>query len=65
MSGEAGQRLKDLIEKAMDDLEITSSEYMEIMAAAGEDGFEDAGERALLGEFNALIGNGTIKRVPG
>jgi hypothetical protein len=65
MSGEAGQRLKDLIEKAMDDLEITSSEYMEIMAAAGEDGFEDDSEKALLGEFNALIGNGTIKRVPG
>jgi hypothetical protein len=55
----------ELIEKAMDDLEITSSEYMEIMAAAGEDSVEDDRERALLGEFNALISNGTIKKVPG
>ena len=65
MSGETGQRLMELIEKAMDDLEITSSEYMEIMAAAGKDSVEDDRERALLGEFNALISNGTIKRVPG
>lgn len=63
MSGESGKRLIELIEKAMDDLEITPSEYREIMAAAGEDHDEDRREQALLAEFHSMISNGTIKRV--
>ena len=63
MAGETGKRLLELIRKAMDDLEITPEEYSEIMAAAAEDSVEDAQEQALLGEFQAMIANGTIKRV--
>ena len=65
MSGESGKKLIELIEKAMDDLEITTAEYKEIMAAAGADHNEDAREQRLLGEFHSMISNGTIKRVPG
>ena len=63
MSGETGKRLIELIEKAMDDLEISTAEYKAIMAAAAEDHTEDAREQALLAEFHSMISNGTIKRV--
>ena len=64
-SGESGKRLIELIEKACDDLEITTSEYKEIMSAAGEDSLEDGQEKSLLSQFHQMISNGTIKRVPG
>ena len=57
--------LKELIERAMDDLEITTTEYNEILASAGDDNVEDNQEKALLNQFQQMIANGTIKRVPG
>ena len=63
MSGETGKRLIELIEAAMDDLEISTAEYKEIMAAAADDHTEDPREQALLAEFHSMISNGTIKRV--
>ena len=57
--------LKELIERAMDDLEITPAEYNEILAAAGDDMVEDSQEKALLNQFQQMIANGTIKRVAG
>ena len=65
MASESARRLKELIEKAMDDLEITAAEYSEILAAAGEDSFEDAQEKALLAQFQEMISDGTIRRVKG
>jgi hypothetical protein len=64
-SGESGKRLGELIKKACDDLEITTSEYKEIMSAAGEDSLEDGQEKSLLSQFHQMISNGTIKRIPG
>jgi len=63
MSGETGKTLIALIEKAMNDLEISTAEYKEIMAAAGADHTEDAREQALLAELHSMLSNGTIKRV--
>ena len=65
MASESARRLKELIEKAMDDLEITGTEYREILAAAGEDSFEDPQEKALLAQFQEMISDGTIRRVRG
>jgi len=62
---ESSRRLKELIEKAMEDLEISASEYQEILAAAGADSFEDPQERALLAQFQEMMSDGTIKRVRG
>ncbi len=64
-SGESGKRLIELIEKACDDLEITTSEYKAIMAAAGADSLEDEQEKSLLSQFHQMISNGAIKRIPG
>ena len=62
-SGKSGGRLIEIIQRAIDDLEVTPSEYNEIMAAAADDSHIDAQEQSLLKEFQAMLANGTIKRV--
>ena len=61
----SGQRLLERVKHAMEDLEITASEYRAIMDQAHADGHIDAQERAILAQFNQMINDGTIKRVPG
>ena len=56
-----GQKLSQVIEKAIKDSVITMAEYEEIMSVASKDGVIDAHEEALLRELNALIANKTIK----
>ena len=58
-------KLKELINQAVSDLEITPTEYQQIMDMAHEDGHIDKEEKALLEQFHQMIGNGTIKRVKG
>jgi uncharacterized protein YutE (UPF0331/DUF86 family) len=55
--------LKELINQAISDLEITPSEYQQIMDHAHEDGHIDKEEEALLAQFHAMLNNGTLKRV--
>jgi len=55
--------LKELINGAIQDLEITPEEYHQIMDYANEDGHLDKEEQALLTQFHAMLSNGTIKRV--
>jgi uncharacterized protein YutE (UPF0331/DUF86 family) len=57
--------LKEIINHAISDLEITPDEYNQIMEHAHKDGHVDKEEQALLAQFNELINNGTIKRVRG
>ncbi len=60
-----GKKLETLIKKAIEDLEITASEYEEIIAQANEDGQIDPDEARLLHELHQLISDGIVKRVPG
>jgi hydroxylamine reductase (hybrid-cluster protein) len=64
-STKEGMKLSELIRKAIDDLELTTSEYEEILRTAGEDSVIDAHEKQLLSQLQEMIANGTIKRVPG
>lgn len=57
--------LKELIKHAINDLEITPSEYQQIMDAAMDDGHLDKEEKSMLSQFHGMISNGTIKRVKG
>jgi uncharacterized membrane protein YebE (DUF533 family) len=57
--------LKELINAAISDLEVTPEEYQRIMDHAHDDGHLDKEERALLAQFHEMINNGTIKRVRG
>jgi uncharacterized membrane protein YebE (DUF533 family) len=58
-------KLCTLIKKAIDDLEMTTSEYQEIMAQANADGVIDEQERQLLAQLNTMLADGTVERVPG
>lgn len=57
--------LKQIINDAISDLEITPKEYDAIIHAAHEDGHLDKEEKALLAQFHDMLNNGTIKRVRG
>ena len=49
----------------MRDMEITPEEYNQIMECANDDSHIDNEEKALLAQFQQMLGNGTIKRVKG
>jgi len=61
-----GQKLADVIKKAIEDSVITFAEYQEIMSVASEDSVIDSHEKALLRELNEMIANRTLtlKRDP-
>jgi len=65
VKGDSGKRIADMIKKAMDDHQITTTEYEKIMMIADEDGVIDAQEKRQLAELQNMIENGTIKRVAG
>lgn len=65
ISGETGGRLKELIKKAIDDHELTYTEYGRILAMADADGVIDPQERNLLRQLQDMIADGSIKRIPG
>jgi hypothetical protein len=60
---ESAGDLKKLIKHAIEDLEVTPTEYQQIMDCAGADGHIDKEEAALLAQFQTMLANGTIKRV--
>ncbi len=57
--------LKDLINHAIRDLEITPKEFENIMNLSQNDSILDKEEKALLSQFNQMLSNGTITRVRG
>lgn len=64
-STKEGMKLAELIKRAIDDLELTTSEYEKILAEANKDGVVDAHEKRLLSQLQEMLANGTVKRVPG
>lgn len=64
MKATQGEELSKLIKKAISDLKITMSEYDEILAQVYADGRVDPEEQNLLDQLNAMIADGTVKRVP-
>ena len=65
MHTDEGHKLEKLIKKAIADLELTTSEYEEILAQAHADGQTDPDEANLLHQLQQLIADGAVKRVPG
>ncbi|MBF0235983.1 MAG: hypothetical protein HQK65_23560 [Desulfamplus sp.] len=61
----SASNLKELINHAIQDLEVTPDEYNKIMDCAHDDGHIDKEEKALLSQFQQMLSNGTIKRVKG
>lgn len=57
-------KLAEMIKKAINDHQITNSEYETILSLADEDGHLDAQEKRLMAELNEMISNKTVKRIP-
>lgn len=64
VSGETGGKLAAMIKKAIDDGELTNTEYDMILALADADGVIDAQEKRLLSQLQELLANKTVVRVP-
>lgn len=62
---QSASNLKELINEAIRDMEITPDEYNKIMECAHDDSHIDKEEKALLSQFQQMLSNGTIKRVKG
>lgn len=60
---ENADRLKQLIEKAIEDHKITRDEYDMIINMATEDGNVDPQEKALLAELHDMIESKMVKMV--
>ncbi len=58
-------KLKELINHAIRDLEVTPQEYQNIMDLAQNDSILDNEEKALLAQFHQMLSNGTLTRVRG
>lgn len=59
----SAEKLKQMIDKAIEDHEITILEYEKILHLASEDHRIDAQERALLQSLQDMIESGAVKRV--
>jgi len=54
-------RLREIIEKAIEDHVITHEEYDQIINMATEDGHIDPHEQALLAELQRMLQDGSVK----
>jgi regulatory protein YycI of two-component signal transduction system YycFG len=61
---ESAERLKMMIEKAIEDHSITRAEMDGILAIASEDGHIDRYEQSMLTQLQEMIENKTVKIVP-
>jgi len=61
---DSANRLREMIEKAIQDQKITREEYDMIIHLATEDGHIDRQEQALLAELQDMIENKIVKYAP-
>ncbi|MBN1987481.1 MAG: hypothetical protein JW761_14315 [Prolixibacteraceae bacterium] len=60
---DSSMRLREMIEKAIEDHKITREEYDQIIHIATEDGHIDRQEQALLSELQQMIEDRMVKFV--
>ncbi len=65
MLSKEAAKLKEMIDKAIEDHELTTMEYEKILALANADMKIDPQERQLLAQLHELVNSGAVKRVPG
>jgi hypothetical protein len=63
MTSQSAQKLRDMIEKAIEDQKLTRAEYDMILHIATEDGFIDRDEQVLLSQLQDMIENKFVKIV--
>jgi hypothetical protein len=65
MLSKEAAKLKEMIDKAIEDHQLTTMEYEKILALANADMKIDPQERQLLAQLHELVNSGAVKRVPG
>jgi len=65
MLSKEAAKLKEMIDRAIEDHELTTIEYEKILMLANADMKIDAQERQLLAQLHELLNSGAVKRVPG
>ena len=60
---ESAAKLRDMINKAIDDEKITRAEMNNIIALANEDGHIDSQERALLNQLQTMIEEKVVRYI--
>jgi len=60
----SAQKLRKMVEKAIEDHTITRAEYESIIHVALEDAQIDSQERALIRELQDMIDDKTVRLVP-
>lgn len=63
-ASESAARLKEMIEKAIEDHLVTRAEFDAIMHIATEDGHIDTQEQALLEQLQDMIESKQVKIIP-
>jgi len=63
-SRETGRKLAKLMKKAIDDCELTNSEYDQITAQVDQDAVVDNEERRLLRQLQEMIANEQSREFP-
>ena len=61
---ESARRLKEMIEKGIDDHTVARAEMDAILSIATEDGHIDPQEQALLNQLQEMIENKAVKIIP-
>ena len=61
---ESAKRVRSMIEKAIEDHQITKAEYEEIIHLVLEDAHVDPQERALIKELQDMIDHREVKLIP-
>lgn len=64
MTSQSAEKLREMIEKAIEDHKLTRAEYDRILHIATEDGFIDRDEQVLLSQLQDMIENKFVKMVP-
>lgn len=60
---ESASKLRDMINRAIDDEKITRAEMNNIIALANEDGHIDSQERALLNQLQTMIEEKVVRYI--
>ena len=64
VSGETGGRLAEIIKKAVEDDQLTNSEYDQILALVEADDVIDRQEKTLLTQLQEMLANKSVAKVP-
>ena len=64
LQSKSAQRLRKMIDKAIEDHKVTRDEMDKIIHIATEDGYIDKHEQVLLEQLQEMVENGLVKIIP-